>query len=205
MDFFGKNHLFKMVLKTKEVLREDASPSIQKLSHKIVRLLRWDLPLSGIHFSSLDRSARPVDVARHLLSSAEAIITAASSDGIVRVVTFQLIPQEGSEVKISACGGHGFPVFSPPGHTLLPEFAGPGLVAPLFHEIGSANAIKQSGGLLAMERIGGINFNSKICGGYCPRADSIIKIKEEELILAIKEGFQCQVLSKSVSSGTDNF
>ena len=102
---------------------------------------------------------------------------------------------------MSACGGHGFPVFSPPGHTLLPEFAGPGLVAPLFHE----NALKRSGGLLAMERIGGINFNSKICGGYCPRADSIIKIKEEELILAIKEGFQCQVLSKSVSSGTDNF
>ena len=81
------------------------------------RLLRWDLSLSGIHFSSLDRSARLVDVARHLLSSAEVIITAASSDGIVRVVTFQLIPQEGSEVKISACGGHGFPVFSPPGHT----------------------------------------------------------------------------------------
>ena len=77
------------------------------------RLLCWDLPLSGIHFSSLDGSARLVDVARHLLSSAEAIITAASSDGIVRVVTFQLIPQEGSEVKISACGGHGFPVFHP--------------------------------------------------------------------------------------------
>ena len=48
-------------------------------------------------------------------------------------------------------------------------------------------------------------FNSKICGGYRPRADSIVKINEEELILAIKEGFQCQVLSKSVSSGTDNF
>ena len=81
MDFLEKNHLFKMILKTKEVLVEDASPSIQKLSHKIVRLLRWDLPLSGIHFSSLDGSARLVDVARHLLSSVEAIITAASSDG----------------------------------------------------------------------------------------------------------------------------
>ena len=81
------------------------------------RLLRWDLSLSGIHFSSLDGSARLVDVVRHLMSSAEMIITAASSDGIVRVVTFQLIPQKGSEVKISACGGHGFPVFSPPGHT----------------------------------------------------------------------------------------
>ena len=123
------------------------------------------------------------------MPSAEAIIAAASSDGKVRVVIFQLISQDGSEVKISACGGHGFPVFSPPGHTLLPEFAGPGLVAPLFHETGGANANKRSGGLLAMERIGGINFNSKICGGYRPRADSIVKIKEEELILALKEGF----------------
>ena len=113
------------------------------------------------------------------MSSAEAIITAASSDKKVRVVIFQLISQDGSEVKISACGGHGLPGFSPPGHTLLPEFAGPGLVAPLFHETGSANAIKRSGGLLAMERIGGINFNSKICGGYRLRADSIVKIKEE--------------------------
>ena len=95
--------------------------------------------------------------------------------------------------------------FSPPGHTLLPEFAGPGLVAPLFHETGGANALKRSGGLLAMERIGGINFNSKICGGYRPRADSIVKIKEEELILTIMEGFRCQVVRKSVSSGTDNF
>ena len=78
-------------------------------------------------------------------------------------------------------------------------------MAPLFHDIGSANAIKRSGGLLAMERIGGINFNSKICGGYRPRADSIVKIKEQELILTIMEGFRCQVLRKSVSSGTDNF
>ena len=75
-----------------------------------------------------------MDVARHLRSSEEAIITAASSDEKVRVLIFQLISQEGLEVRISACGGHGFPVFSPPGHTLLPEFAGPGLVAPLFHK-----------------------------------------------------------------------
>ena len=38
-----------------------------------------------------------------------------------------------------------------------------------------------------MERIRGINFN---CGGYRPRAHSIVKIKEEELIRAIREGFQ---------------
>ena len=158
--------MFKMVWKNNEVPREDATPSIQKLSHKIVRLLRWDLPQTGIRFSSLDGSAKLMDVARHLGSSEEAIIAAASSDGKVRVVIFQLISQEGSEVRIGACGGHGFPVLSPPGHTLLPEFAGPGLVAPLCHETGSANAIKRSGGLLAMERIGGINFNSKLCGGH---------------------------------------
>ena len=93
MDFLEKNLVFKMVLKKDKVLRGDASPSIQKLSHKIVRLLRWDLPLLGIHFSSLDGSAKLVDVARHLMSSAEAIVTAASSDEKVRVLTFQLISQ----------------------------------------------------------------------------------------------------------------
>ena len=122
------------------------------------------------------------------MSAAEAVVTAASSDE--KVLIFQLISQEGSEVRISACGGHGFQVFSPPGHTLLPEFAGPGPVAPLFRETRSANAIKKSGGLSAMERIGGINFSPKICGGYCPQADSIVKIKEEELIRAMMEGFQ---------------
>ena len=99
MDFLEKNLVFKMVLKKDKVLRGDASPSIQKLSHKIVRLLRWDLPLSGIHFSSLDGSAKLVDVARHLRSSEEAIVTAASSDEKVRVLIFQLISQEGSEVR----------------------------------------------------------------------------------------------------------
>ena len=58
------------------------------MSHKIVRLLRWDLPLLGIHFSSLDGSAKLVDVARHLRSSEEAIVTAASSDEKVRVLIF---------------------------------------------------------------------------------------------------------------------
>ena len=72
-----------------------------------------------------------MDVARHLRSSEEAIVTAASSDEKVRVLIFQLIFQEGSEVRISACGGHGFQVFSPPGHTLLPEFAGPLVLWPL--------------------------------------------------------------------------
>ena len=72
--FWKKNLAFKMVLKKDKVLRGDASPSIQKLSHKIVRLFCWGLPLSGIHFSSLDGSAKLLDVARHLRSSEEAIV-----------------------------------------------------------------------------------------------------------------------------------
>ena len=51
MDFLEKNLVFKMVLKKDKVLTGDASPSIQKLSHKIVRLLRWDLPLSDQGFT----------------------------------------------------------------------------------------------------------------------------------------------------------
>ena len=76
----AKNLVFKMVLKKKEVPRAAASPSIQKLSHEMVGLIPWDLPLSGIHSSSLDGSAKLVDVARHLMSSAEATVTAAFSN-----------------------------------------------------------------------------------------------------------------------------
>ena len=45
----------------------------------------------------------------------EAIITSASSDEEGSIVIFQQISQEGSEVRIRACGGHGFPVYSLPG------------------------------------------------------------------------------------------
>ena len=56
-----------------------------------------------------------MDVARHLRSSEEVIITSASSDEEGSIVIFQQISQEGSEVRIRVCGGHGFPVYSLPG------------------------------------------------------------------------------------------
>ena len=87
---------------------------------------------------------------------------------------FKQIFQGGFEVRISACGGHGFPVYSHPGHALLSEFG----------------AIKKSGYLSSMERIGEINFNPRVSGGYRPRAASVVHITEEKLILAIREGFQ---------------
>ena len=60
----------------------------------------------------MDGSAKLVDVARQLKSSEEAIITSASSDEEGRIVIFQHISQEGSEARVRACGGHGFPVYS---------------------------------------------------------------------------------------------
>ena len=74
-DLLEKKLVFKMVLKKNEVPAEEMTPAIQKLSHKIVRLLRWDLPQSGIQFSPLDGSAKLVDVARHLRTSEKAMIT----------------------------------------------------------------------------------------------------------------------------------
>ena len=107
--------MFKMVLKKYEVLMEDLTPAVQNLSNELVCLLCCDLPQTGIQFSSLDGSAKLVDVARQLKSSEEAIITSASSDEEGRIVIFQHISQEGSEVRERACGGHGFPVYSLPG------------------------------------------------------------------------------------------
>ena len=166
------------------------TPAIQKLSHMIVRLLRWELPQSGIQFSALDGSAKLTDVAKHLKASEEALITAISSQDKVRVVIFKQISQRDAEVKMGACGGHGFAVHSPPGHALLSEFCSPSFVAPLVHDTGSSDAIKKSGCLSSMRRVGGINFNPRVSGGYRPRAASVVLITEEKLILAIKEGLQ---------------
>ena len=107
--------MFRMILIKNEVPAENLTPAIQKLSHEVVRLLCYDLPQSGIQFSPLDGSAKLADVARYLRSSEEAIITSASSDEEGSIVIFQQISQEGSEVRIRACGGHGFPVYSLPG------------------------------------------------------------------------------------------
>ena len=63
-------------------------------------------------------------------------------------------------------------------------------MAPLVHETGSSDAIKKSGYSSSMERIGGINFNPRVSGGYRPRAALVVHITEEKLILAIREGFQ---------------
>ena len=119
-ELLEKSLVFKVALKENEVSRDDISPTIQKLSHEVVKLLCWDLPNSGIQFSQLDGSAKLTDVAKHLQSSEEAIISAAYSHikDKVSIVIFQQISLEGSEVRIGAREGHGFPVFSLPGHEL---------------------------------------------------------------------------------------
>ena len=106
--------MFNVVLKKNEVPMEDPTPAVQNLSNELVCLLCCDLPQTGIQFSPLDGSAKLADVARHLRSSEEAIITSASSVEEGSIVIFQQISQEGSEVRIHACGGHGFPVYSLP-------------------------------------------------------------------------------------------
>ena len=117
-EFLEKSLVFKVALKENEVSRDDISPAVQKLSHEVVKLLCWDLPDSGIPFSQSDGSAKFTEVAKHLKSSEEAIISAASSHVKVSIVIFQQISLEGSEVRIGACEGHGFPVCSLPGHEL---------------------------------------------------------------------------------------
>ena len=72
---------------------EDLTPAVQNLSNELVCLLCCDLPQTGIQFSSLDGSAKLVDVARQLKSSEEAIITSASSDEEGRIVIFQHLSQ----------------------------------------------------------------------------------------------------------------
>ena len=55
--------MFKVALKKNEVPMEDPTPAVQNLSEELVCLLCCDLPQTGIQFSSLDGSAKLVDVA----------------------------------------------------------------------------------------------------------------------------------------------
>ena len=84
---------------------------------KRVRLLRWDLPKTGISFSCLDGSAIIGEVANHLKVLVEILMYSTSAliggRDKMRVLIYEHWSSGVKEVRIFALGGHGFPVFSP--------------------------------------------------------------------------------------------
>ena len=184
----------------KIVLRDASAPAcvsdhnIQKLSRDVVRLLRWDLPKTGISFSCLDGSAIIGDVANHLRVPVETLMYSTSAlvggKGKMRVLIYERWSSGAKEVRISALGGHGFPVFAPPGHCLIPKPSEscPSAVTPLNHETDKIGPIKKANFLSSMDRAGGINFHPRVSGGYRPRANFDITIDQMQLTRALDDG-----------------
>ena len=156
-------------------------------------LLRWQLPSSRLAYSSLDGSAAHEDVAKHLkVSPVEVPKAALPDDGGKRcIIIFELTIAGHREQRIAALGGHAFAVFSPVGE--LPNcpisVTGARSMPSLVHETDKAGLIRRSGYLSSMERPGGINFTVSHRGGYRKKADSLVTIRSEKLILAIYDGF----------------
>ena len=76
------------------------------------------MPKVGIPYRSVDGSASLEDVANHFQVSPIAIATASlpAEDGKRQMLLIETVVKGHQERRISALGGHGFAVFSPPGH-----------------------------------------------------------------------------------------
>ena len=161
--------------------------SLVTLSKRLVKLLRWDLPASGIPYNPYNGSASVAHVAKYLREK-ESDIEMAISDGgdKPRLFLFKL-GNEGKR-KICALGGHGFLVFSPLGNWPISKESAKSF-PDLVHETASGEEIKESGFISAMDRFGGVNFTKGKRGGYRKQADCLVKMKPEKLALAISLGW----------------
>ena len=156
----------------------------EELSQNLVRLLRWDLPQTGIPFSRNDGSAQISEVARYLRVSTDEVksVGAGLIGAKIRTVVYEKLFQGNREERVAAVGGHGFAVFAPPGHCLIPRPCAccpqdqNNLITPLVHETDKIGQIKKSNFLSSMDRPGGVNFSPQVSGGYRPNANSEIRI-----------------------------
>ena len=201
--FFGafssllRNFPCKMVMPDVRVPMHVKEQEVQGLSRDLVRLLRWDLPRSQISFSRHDGSALIGDVSDFFRVSIDAVkySSSAAVGGKKRIIIYERISSGMKEVRIAALGGHGFPVFAPPGHYMIPTEIDRGIekgekIMPLVHETAKIGPIQRANFLSAMERKGGVNFNPQISGGYRPNANFEVTINETQLSNAIKDGLE---------------
>ena len=166
--------------------RQGPKTNLIVLSKRLVKLLRWDLPVSEIPYNLYDGSALVLDVARYLRAD-ESDIEMAISEGSGKPRLFLF--QHGGKRKICALGGHGFQVLSPLGNWPISK-ASAASYPDLVHETASGEKIKESGFISAMDRFGGVNFTVGSRGGYRSQADCLVKIEAKNLVLAISLGWE---------------
>ena len=193
-DYLEKHLSFKVALSSEKDPLAKSDRRTERLSHDLVKLLRWTLPERGISYSIYDGSALVCDVTRCLAVPEQDILSAAPTrkGQKVRMVVFERVSRDATELRIGACGGHGFRVFAPPGHRLIGKSVGPSLVSPLVHETANSQLIRKSGFLSCMQRPGGhqLQPSSHCIGGYRPKASCEALIDEMQLGQAISEGRQ---------------
>ena len=119
--------------------RQTEIPFFNGLSRKQSFLMRHSVS------RSFDGSASLEDVANHFQVSPIAIATASlpSEDGKRRMLLFETVVKGHQERRISALGGHGFAVFSPPGHWPISKTE-TSLFQMLIHEMNNASEIQSS-------------------------------------------------------------
>ena len=175
--FLEKNLSFKCIL-------DDERNALSRMDQKhgeTVQFLRWGLKDSKIPFSNQDGSVSLADLEKHFQEDAENMILATSPvysmrDGKRRMIVYEVKSLAHRELRISALGGHGFPIYAPPGHSLITWGEGAKSLTPLIHDTSATADIHRSGGLSAMKRPGGVNFCVKKSGGYRPRATHEVSV-----------------------------
>ena len=147
-----------------------------------MRLLRWTLPNSGVAYSKQDGTVNARDLSFYLKVPLEEIMEAIAptGDDKIRLIAIQMLSFS-TEVRIGCLGGHGFQVYAPPGHCLIPFSKYPISITPLVHETDAADSILASECLSAMEQIGGINFCPRKAGGYRSRAHFVVQLNHQQL------------------------
>ena len=101
---------------------------------------------------------------------------------------FQVMKAGKLEKRVAALGGHGFAVFSPPGHWPI-SVQSARQFGRLIHETDKEKEILRSGYIGGMSRYGGVNFSVNQPGGYRKKATALITIEPQNLALAIASGF----------------
>ena len=97
---------------------------------------------------------------------------------------FQVMKAGKLEKRVAALGGHGFAVFSPPGHWPI-SVQSARQFGRLIHETDKEKEILRSGYIGGMSRYGGVNFSVNQPGGYRKKATALITIEPQNLALAI--------------------
>lgn len=154
----------------------------EHLSRKMIKILRWDLPKSGLSYRIEDGSTMVDALAAHLGTSKN--LVAMATDPVYGRGKRRMVLLEAG-TRIAATGGQGFPVKSVPGHIRI-DIEQAKSMSVLVHETSAVDEIKVSGSLKSMDRETGVNFTVGQRGGYRKQASHIIKL---DLVKAIARGY----------------